>query len=329
MKIKKDNVLILICLAILIGYFLILFKVICLKYLSISEILPHLERMGYYRPYNLIPFTTIKFYLLCDSMPLLRRAGNIFGNIALFIPIGMLLPVISRAARKVIPLFLISTFLSLILELFQYILGTGSADIDDVILNALGGLVGYVIFFVLKAKFKSETKTIIASLVLFFIIFITGGWIASLEFKLDLGFKTGQGNKVEINRINPINDTLADIPVRNADKVGILEEVIGDTLKINEIIIIYENDASNDKGSISMIMSDVDKSTNPLSKIVVSENTYVIRKDVTQYSTTLFDVYYSISRIDSIPLKCRLHIWKADPDSIHADTLCYWVVQIN
>jgi hypothetical protein len=78
-----------------------------------------------------------------------------------------------------------------------------------------------------------------------------------------------------------------------------------------------------------MIMSDVDKSTNPLSEIVVSENTYVLRKDVTQYSRTQFDVYYSISRLDSIPLKCDLNIWKAHPDSMHADTLIFRIVHMR
>ena len=327
MKIKKDNILISICIFVLIGYFLILFKVICLKYLSISDILIHLERTKYHRPYNLIPFDTIKFYLLQDTMPLLRRAGNLVGNIALFIPMGILLPVVFRYARKFLPFFIITVLLSSILELFQYALGTGSADIDDVILNTLGGLSGYVIFLILQGKFKNETKTMTASLILFFILFFTGGWFAILEFKMDLGFRYGKTNNVEMNITNPPHDTLKLIPVRNADIVGILEAISGDTLKINEVQITREKNADNGKESIKMVTMAVDKSKNPLSRILVSKNTYVVRKDVTKYSTTQFDVQYSISRLDSIPLKCDLHIWKADPDSIHADTLCYRVVR--
>ena len=327
MKIKKDNILISICLAILIGYFLILFKVICLKYLSISDILPPFDRITYHRPYNLIPLDTIKFYLLSDTMPLLRRAGNLYGNIALFIPVGLLLPVVFPYARKIITLLIISIFLSSLLEGFQYTLGTGSADIDDVILNTLGGLSGYFIFLILKARFKSETKTIATSLILFFILFFTGGWFASIEFKLDLGFLTDNASTVEIKRTNAPNDTMMFIPVRNADMVGSLEELSGDTLKINEFKIIRENNVSGKEENIMIVMKDADQLSNPLSKIVVSENTFVIRKDVTQYSTTQFDVQYSISGLDSIPLKCDLHIWKAHPDAIHADTLCYRVVR--
>jgi len=327
MKIKIDNVLISICLAILTAYLIILFKVICLKYLSISDIVSHLEMMKHHRPYNLVPLATIKFYLFCDSMPLLRRAGNIFGNIALFVPIGMLLPVVFRFARKILPHLTISVLLSSILELFQYTLGTGSADIDDVILNTLGGLSGYAIFLILKASLKSETKTMAASLILFVILFITGGWFASLEFKLDLGLMTGSTHEDKIQHTNLTPDTLMLLPVRNADMIGRLEEVSGDTLKINEYMVKYEHSENSEKGAITMVMSDADKSTKPLSMIVVSGNTCIIRKDVTQYSTTQFDVQYSSSGLDSIPLKCKLHIWKAYPDSIYADTVCYWIVR--
>jgi glycopeptide antibiotics resistance protein len=194
MKIKIDHLLISICSAILIGYLLILFKVICLKYLSISDLVSHLEMMKHHRPYNLVPFATIKFYVFSDSMPMLRRAGNIFGNIALFVPIGIFLPAVFRFTRKILPLLAISVLLSSILELFQYTLGTGSADIDDVILNTLGGLSGYAIFLILKTRLKSETKTMAASLILFVILFITGGWFAILEFKPDLGLMTGSAH---------------------------------------------------------------------------------------------------------------------------------------
>jgi len=93
--------------------------------------------------------------------------------------------------------------------------------------------------------------------------------------------------------------------------------------------IIRDEEYNKATGQVILIMSVPDKSSNPLLKYIVSENTYILRKDVDQYSSTQFDIQYSISRLDSIPINCDLDIWMAHPDSPHVDTLCYRITKIH
>ncbi|URN93735.1 MAG: VanZ family protein [Candidatus Pristimantibacillus lignocellulolyticus] len=94
--------------------------------------------------YNLIPLTTIiemfQLYPLF-SKPLLI---NIIGNIIVFVPFGILLPILIN--KKLI--FLLAIFLIglTIMELSQLLLRRGSLDVDDYLLNSIGFLIGYVLF---------------------------------------------------------------------------------------------------------------------------------------------------------------------------------------
>lgn len=71
------------------------------------------------------------------------------GNIAWFIPLGILLPSCWQiknqpvSGRKVL---LISLLVSLGIETLQWLWGTGVSDIDDVIFNVIGGILGYGLY---------------------------------------------------------------------------------------------------------------------------------------------------------------------------------------
>ncbi|MCK1999698.1 VanZ family protein [Psychrobacillus psychrodurans] len=74
-----------------------------------------------------------------------------FGNIAAFIPIGILIPLLYRVSlRKFISLFVLSI---LFLETMQALTYLGSFDIDDVISNTLGATIG---FYAYKVGFSSK-----------------------------------------------------------------------------------------------------------------------------------------------------------------------------
>lgn len=81
---------------------------------------------------------------------------NIIGNILLFIPLGMLLPYLFPAFNSIRKLILICLLSSLTIELTQFILrqfGTyRTVDIDDIILNTTGGILGWLIYTKLIAK---------------------------------------------------------------------------------------------------------------------------------------------------------------------------------
>jgi glycopeptide antibiotics resistance protein len=72
---------------------------------------------------------------------------NLLGNIAVFMPYGVFLILMSENHRmSFIGVFTRSLGLSLCLECLQVVFSIGSFDVDDLILNVSGGLIGYGVF---------------------------------------------------------------------------------------------------------------------------------------------------------------------------------------
>lgn len=111
------------------------------------------------RSYNLIPFKTIWNYASGDiyvSKSLVRH--NIFGNIAVFIPYGLYLQVLLKN-KDFGKSLLIVIVTSISIEITQFVFGLGAADIDDVILNVCGGVIGIIGYKVLRKLFREESRT--------------------------------------------------------------------------------------------------------------------------------------------------------------------------
>lgn len=97
------------------------------------------SKLGYMRSINLIPFNES---VIINSKLDFRE---IIMNIAIFIPLGMYSYILFEKWNigKTIFFFF---FISLVCEIFQFILGVGASDITDVINNTLGGIIGLVIY---------------------------------------------------------------------------------------------------------------------------------------------------------------------------------------
>lgn len=94
--------------------------------------------------YNLIPFLEIRRYLKYrDQIGVWRVILNLVGNVVGFMPFGALLPVILRRKIGFWKVCLLSFELTLVIEISQLVLRVGSCDVDDMILNTLGGCLGY------------------------------------------------------------------------------------------------------------------------------------------------------------------------------------------
>ncbi|WP_330347327.1 VanZ family protein [Streptomyces sp. NBC_00582] len=93
---------------------------------------------------NLRPGRSLQAYL---DQPALRDAvKQIGGNLLLGVPFGILVPVLAPQARGVLRVLLLTASVMLLVEFAQGALITGRAfDIDDVILNTTGALVGYLL----------------------------------------------------------------------------------------------------------------------------------------------------------------------------------------
>ncbi|MEU6372442.1 VanZ family protein [Streptomyces sp. NPDC046909] len=93
---------------------------------------------------NLHPGRSLKAYL--DQPELRDAVKQIGGNIVLGVPFGILVPVLAPRTRGVLRVLLLTAVVMLLVEFAQGALVTGRAfDIDDVILNTTGALIGYVL----------------------------------------------------------------------------------------------------------------------------------------------------------------------------------------
>ena len=122
---------------------------------------------------NFIPFKEILRYKV-GSKVFMR---NILGNILLFVPFGLFVSYIMKT-RKVTPILFISLVTSGVIEYTQLKIGR-TFDIDDIILNVVGGFVGYLIFIIcdtleshLPAFFSTDLFKNILAIVLCVIIFL-------------------------------------------------------------------------------------------------------------------------------------------------------------
>lgn len=105
---------------------------------------------------NFIPFYSVYYYLISVQEPLEVGLVNVFGNILLFIPFGFLLPLAFRSFSRLRSALLVMALTSLLFEVIQMLMAIGHFDIDDVLLNAIGGVIGYG-FFRLSALREGPT----------------------------------------------------------------------------------------------------------------------------------------------------------------------------
>ncbi|MCF2649298.1 VanZ family protein [Niallia circulans] len=119
----------------------------------------YIQRLEGGRSINLIPFSTIFSYLAISNEQVSNwnqvSLINLLGNVVVFVPFGIFLPLLWRQFRKFFPLFWMSISIPLFIEITQLFIGR-STDIDDVLLNALGIIFGYCLFQIFNALFPKR-----------------------------------------------------------------------------------------------------------------------------------------------------------------------------
>lgn len=105
--------------------------------------------MGTVYRYNLTLFQEVKRSFWCF------RAGdyryfllNLIMNVVAFVPFGFFLPLLSskRKKRKLIYVVLSVLQFTCVIEILQLVLKVGIFDVDDILLNTVGGFIGYILF---------------------------------------------------------------------------------------------------------------------------------------------------------------------------------------
>lgn len=101
---------------------------------------------------RLVPFQTIIAQTRSGGWPFLI---NIVGNVAAFVPLGILVPAWAQRLRSFGIILLVGLLTSITIELLQWLFTVRVVDIDDVLLNTAGALAGYTLWMYVTAQ-KAE-----------------------------------------------------------------------------------------------------------------------------------------------------------------------------
>jgi glycopeptide antibiotics resistance protein len=106
---------------------------------------------------NFVPFKTISPYLF-GYKGLIIAGINLVGNVALLVPVGLLVPFVfpKLTWQRSLAIGVAAGF---VIEVMQVVLNVGIFDIDDVILNALGVMIGYLLSTALKGRSAKSRRT--------------------------------------------------------------------------------------------------------------------------------------------------------------------------
>ena len=91
---------------------------------------------------NLQPFLMFKQFQIAST--------QVIGNLVMLLPLGIYIPLLFPGLSGFFRVFIICLFVSVSIELMQLITSVRSTDIDDVILNTSGAVVGYIVYKFLR-----------------------------------------------------------------------------------------------------------------------------------------------------------------------------------
>lgn len=226
---------------IFVIYILILLKIILFKTGGVVG----------FRSANLVPFKTIIGFIF-EGSSFLRIFSNIVGNIGVFVPLGFLLPILYKKFDKFSKVLMVSVGLSISFELIQYFASIGSLDIDDLILNTVGGIAGYLIYSFMKKYIVDEKRIHSLSIILCCFAFVFAFSIAREEF----------GEMLGLIKEEVLIEGNEDIPNTEPDIVGTYISRQDYKMKLYKGVILKEDiediDNLNDMESVEI---EVNKDT--------------------------------------------------------------------
>lgn len=130
-------------------YFLVLLKVIVFKYpleqlAQITQTWTREVILEGLDTANFTLFKTIKMYVRYWGR--LNSFENLAGNVVCFMPFGFLLPFLQEESRHWWVLLINSFLMVCGIELFQLVTAFGAFDVDDILLNCVGAMLGFMVF---------------------------------------------------------------------------------------------------------------------------------------------------------------------------------------
>jgi glycopeptide antibiotics resistance protein len=296
---------------IFMAYLAVLIKITLIKGTSI----PHLVRnllagRILHRSLNLVPFQTIFDYLhYRQNMSFLRWFANIFGNMLIFLPLGLYLPLVFQRMRAFSKSLFTVVVVSISLEVLQYLFGTGSTDVDDLLLNTVGGSVGYCLFLLVTRIARRREAALSCALALSFCFALAGYAVAYREFGLYLGLATlreeVQGGE--------------QIPSRAPDAVGTVSEARGSLLILAGVSrpSIAKTLSADGSAGPGKAPGEIEVQVGPETRFFIVQAMLQGHKMVTRYEP------YTPPTAATVPKNVFARVWgRWDSGRISAEVVC-------
>ncbi len=142
-------------------YLVIVIKVIIFKYplWQLQEIAAGWEKdviLEGLDTANFTLFKTVRMYI--DYYDSLNSFENLAGNIVVFIPFGFLLPYVTLRGRNFFVMLFHAFIFVVGIEVFQLFSAFGAFDVDDILLNCFGAVLGYLCYLGFEAYKKHSHK---------------------------------------------------------------------------------------------------------------------------------------------------------------------------
>lgn len=135
-----------VCKVIFVAYLALL-----VYFLFFAEMLGRNAVMQDFR-YNLEPFREIRrFVRYAQQLGFVTVFLNLVGNVLIFIPFGYFTGLFQRGRVSFIQGVLWSFDLTMAVELLQLVTKAGCFDVDDLMLNTLGGAIGILLYKIQRA----------------------------------------------------------------------------------------------------------------------------------------------------------------------------------
>lgn len=147
-KSNKNNK-IFICLFILYIVLIFLFVVIKIEYPSDIDFIKESRENGFWN-INIVPFRSIRNDITDYSVENIYEIvhHNLTGNIIVYIPFGLLLPLAFKNYDKFTLFITTSIGFITFTEILQFVFMLGYFDIDDIMLNASGCIIGFILYII-------------------------------------------------------------------------------------------------------------------------------------------------------------------------------------
>ena len=288
------------------AYLVVLIRIVLFKQVALYNLFAAIGSME--RTISIIPFKSL-LDMINNNISVTRILENILGNISILIPFGLLLPIVQKDKSKKIILYGLIT--SALIEIIQYVFALGSSDIDDLTLNTLGTIIGYLLYKIIHKKARADTLTAISIIVL---VTVLGGFALGILFINHTELFMLSSKEIVVENKNLVQDFIDTQPT-----------VSGKFVKVNGNVLTLEKS----------IHSSTDTRTIMDLEITPNSNIYICYNKIDYFFSTISGEQISYEKIEysdflsqnsnSFTKENNVRIWSSDGKTIDNLVITEWI----